>query len=185
MLILNRPILDKPISKEIPRTYEDRIRSLAVQYNVTEKQILTDITYLRMCFVFAEQSKATRLKVGELVLTKQGIIVPGYNGTAPGTSNECEYINPNTGELISHPHIICGLQNAVYKAAREGVALVDGVGYSTDSPCFRCAPVALSIHLKRFVYCRPYRIMSHLKQIEENGIQLCNIPFDIVFPSAT
>ena len=160
----------------------EAIKQLAQKYNVSEKQIQTDIIYLRMCFIFAEQSKAKRLKVGEFVLTRQGIIVPGYNGTAPGTSNECEYVDPNTGNLVSYNHIICGLQNGIYKAAREGIPLVDGTGYSTDSPCPRCGPAAISVNLKRFVYCRQYRIIDHLPIMEEQGIQICHIPYEIVFP---
>lgn len=160
----------------------EAIKHLAEKYNVSEKQIQTDIIYLRMCFTFAEQSKAKRLKVGEFILTRQGIIVPGYNGTAPGTSNECEFEDPDSGSLVTYNHIICGLQNGIYKAAREGIPLIDGTGYSTDSPCVRCGPAAISVKLKRFVYCRQYRITEHLPIMEEQGVQICHIPYEIVFP---
>lgn len=158
----------------------EAIKALALKYNVSEKQIESDIIYLQICFVIAKQSKARRLQVGELILTKQGSIIPGYNGTAPGTSNECEYVAED-GSLVTHSHVICGLQNAIYKSSREGFATADGTGYSTDSPCQRCGPAAISIKLKRFVYCRQYRITDHLADMEAQGIQICQIPYELVF----
>lgn len=159
--------------------FELKLKNLAKQLGVTVPSLIEDIVYLRMCFVFAVPSKAKRLKVGEIILTEQGIPIPGRNGTAPNTSNECEYVD-ETGKLVSHTHVICGLQNCVYKAAREGVSVVNGTAYSTDSPCVRCGPVILSVGIKRFVYCREYRITDHLEILKEQGVILHQIPLEIV-----
>ena len=160
--------------------FESKLEQLANQMEVELSQLKEDIVYLRMCFNFAVLSKAQRLKVGEIILTQQGIPIPGRNGTAPKTSNKCEFIDENTGNLVSHSHVICGLQNCVYKAAREGLSVVNGTGYSTHSPCVRCGPVILSVGLKRFVYCQEYRIINHLEVLREQGVILHQIPLNIV-----
>lgn len=160
--------------------FEAKLIDLATELGIEVSQLKEDIVYLRMCFNFAVLSKAQRLKVGEIILTQQGIPIPGRNGTAPKTSNACEYIDEETGNLVSYSHVICGLQNCVYKAAREGLSVVNGTGYSTHSPCVRCGPVILSVGLKRFVYCNEYRIVTHLEVLKEQGVVLHQIPLDIV-----
>lgn len=162
--------------------YQIKLKKLAKQLRVTEKQLEQDIVYLRMCFSFSSLSKAKRLQVGEFFVTKHGVVVPGYNGTAPGTSNDCEYVDKDTKKLVSYHHVICGAQNCVYKAAREGVPLVGSTMYSTDSPCGRCAPMIISVQAKRVVYCRKYRIVEHLRELEKSGIIVQQIPYEMVFP---
>lgn len=157
-----------------------KLEKLSEELNIPMKQLHQDIVYLNMCFSFASLSKARRLKVGEMVLTEQGVLIPGYNGTAPNTSNECEYVNEKDNTLVSHQHIICGLQNCVYKAAREGVSILNGTAYSTDSPCIRCGPIILSTGIKRFVYVRQYRLVSHLEELEQHGVQIIQIPIEII-----
>lgn len=160
--------------------FDLKLKNLADEFGTTVASLIEDIVFLRMCFVFAVPSKANRLKVGEIILTEQGIPIPGRNGTAPGTSNECEYVDELSNKLVSHTHVICGLQNCVYKAAREGVSIVNSTAYSTDSPCVRCGPVILSVGIKRFVYCREYRLVDHLEILKEKGVLIQQIPYEIV-----
>ena len=56
--------------------FELKLKNLAKQLGVTVPSLIEDIVYLRMCFVFAVPSKAKRLKVGEIILTEQGIPIP-------------------------------------------------------------------------------------------------------------
>lgn len=161
--------------------YLKNLEVFSEQNGIPLKQLEQDIVYLRMCFIFATQSKAERLQVGEFFVTKHGTIVPGYNGTAPGTDNSCEYTDTN-GNLVTHSHIICGAQNCVYKAASEGVALTGSTMYSTDSPCVRCGPMIISVKATRVVYCREYRLTSHLEVIKDKGIIVQQIPYELVFP---
>lgn len=163
--------------------YQHKLEQHALHLGISLKQIEEDIVYLRMCFNFATRSKAKRLQVGEFFVTKNGVIVPGYNGTAPGTSNECEYIDEKTNQLVSYQHIICGAQNCVYKAAKEGVPLIGSTMYTTDSPCPRCVPMTIAIEAKRVVYCREYRLTAHLQTLVDSGIIVHNIPYHLVFPT--
>lgn len=163
-------------------TYQQKLNKLSNDLGISLKQLEQDIVYLKMCFSFAELSKAKRLQVGEFFVTKNGVIVPGTNGTAPGTSNECEYVDAESDKLVSHFHVICGAQNCVYKAAREGIPLIGSTMYTTDSPCARCVPMTISVEAKRVVYCRQYRLTEHLTELTKSGIVLHQIPYEIVFP---
>lgn len=159
--------------------FNEKMEELSIKLGISLKQLQQDIVYLNMCFDFASLSKARRLKVGEMILTEQGAVLPGYNGTAPNTSNECEYLD-ETQTLVSHQHVICGLQNCVYKAAREGVSIVNAVAYSTDSPCVRCGPIILSTRIKRFVYTRQYRLVDHMEELKKHGVEFVQIPVEIL-----
>lgn len=47
--------------------------------------------YMRIAELTAQLSSAKRLKVGAIAVKNDKIISIGYNGTLPGTDNECEY----------------------------------------------------------------------------------------------
>ena len=169
----NNLVLDSITDRDILEKY---LIQFSLKHNLTLKQLKQDIVYLSMCQSISTLSKAKRLKVGEMLVTKQDTLLPGYNGTAPNTSNDCEYTDPETGKLVSYNHVICGLQNAIYKAAKEGVSVVGSTAYSTHSPCVRCVPAALSVCVKRFVYITKYRLTDHLKDLTDNNIVLLQIP---------
>ncbi len=131
-----------------------------------------DIAHLESCFVYSNLSHAQRLKVGELLLTPHGVSVIGVNGTAPKTSNQCEYTDPETGQLTTFPHVICGAANAIYKAAKQGVMIDGSTLYSTDSPCQKCTHALISVGVKRIVYVREYRLTDHLQLLTDAGISV-------------
>lgn len=155
--------------------FDNYLNWFSIKNNLTVKQLKQDIVYLLMCKSLSSLSKAKRLQVGEIIVTKQDTLLPGYNGTAPNTDNTCEYLDSNTNSLVSHTHVICGLQNAVYKAAKEGVSVIDSTAYSTHSPCVRCVPVILSVKIKRFVFITKYRLTEHLSDLINNDIVLLQI----------
>lgn len=135
------------------------------------KQLDEDTAHLEACFVYSNLSYAKRLKVGEMFVTLNGIPVIGVNGTAPGTPNECEYMDEK-GKLVSHPYVICGAYNGILKAAKQGVSLEGSTLYSTDSPCPRCTHALISLRVKRVVYVRQYRMIDHLHLLTDAGISV-------------
>ena len=67
------------------------------------KQRLKDIRYLKMVRIWATNSYAIRLKVGCLIVSKDGnIISDGYNGTPRGFENVCEYSDKKEYEPFDH-----------------------------------------------------------------------------------
>lgn len=136
-----------------------------------------DKCYLEACFVFSKLSYAKRLKVGELLVSPNGVINLGINGTAAGTPNECEFVDER-GNLVTHPYVICGAANAIYKAAKQCVKLDGSTLYSTDSPCPKCTHALLSVGVVRVVYAREYRLTDHLSLLRDKGISVEHLPID-------
>lgn len=56
------------------------------------KQDKIDRLYLRMAFIWSENSYAVRRKVGCLIVKNNSIISDGYNGTPSGFPNVCESV---------------------------------------------------------------------------------------------
>lgn len=139
-----------------------------------------DVAHLEACFIYSNLSYANRLKVGEMIVSPAGVQYVGVNGTAPGTPNECEYTDEN-GKLVTHPYVICGAANAVYKAVKHGGSGIEGSTlYSTDSPCPKCTHALISMGIKRVVYVRQYRLIDHLHLLTDAGVSVeqIQIPFE-------
>ena len=56
------------------------------------KQDKIDTLYIRMAFIWSENSYAVRRKVGCLIVKDNAIISDGYNGTPSGFPNVCESV---------------------------------------------------------------------------------------------
>ena len=165
------------------------------------KQRLKDIRYLRMVRIWATNSYAIRLKVGCLIVSKDGnIISDGYNGTPMGFENVCEVpdkkipvesIPKNDEErrkclessflkgecnLISKPYVLHAEANAITKLARSTQSSEGATLYCTDMPCVECSKLIIQAGIVRVVYERPYRITDGVELLKHAGIQVDNIP---------
>lgn len=114
--------------------------------------------------LYAKQSKANRAKVGAVLVTNTGIVIPGYNGTPTGTDNACEYENNVTLPSVIHAELNCLL-----KAAREGVSVIDSVLYVTLSPCESCAAMLLQAGVRKIVFKDTYRNYSGINYLKKYG----------------
>ena len=67
-----------------------------------------DDVYMGTAMLHAKKSKAIRQKVGAALVTKTGIIIPGYNGTPSNTDNTCEDRVEVNGEmvLVTKPEVL-------------------------------------------------------------------------------
>lgn len=92
-----------------------------------EKQNKIDNLYLRMAFIWSENSYAVRRKVGCLIVKDNSIISDGYNGTPSGFPNVCESVVCTSkwqhgciidampiDEVLSHPKCIERCKNCKY-----------------------------------------------------------------------
>lgn len=132
------------------------------------KQEELDKVYMRTAMLHAGLSKATRKKVGAVLVTSHGVTLSGFNGTPSGLENECEWeVN---GELVTKPYTIHAELNAVLKAAKEGVSCVDSTVYCTLSPCMHCAGMLIQAGIKRFVYKDEYSCNEGLTLLRKVGI---------------
>lgn len=125
--------------------------------NLTRQQQI-DKLHLDIAATYAQQSKAVRNKVGAIIVTKSGVIVPGYNGTPSGWNNVCEY--KENGVLVTKPEVIHAELNAILKCAREGISTLDATLYITLSPCIPCSAMIANSGITRTVYKDQYRILD-------------------------
>jgi dCMP deaminase len=132
-----------------------------------------DHVHMKVAFLYAELSKAKRLKVGAIIVKNDRIISIGYNGTPAGWDNECEkevsveencildYGDPpykiENVQLITKPEVIHAEANAIGKLARSNESGLDSVMYITHSPCFECAKLIHVAGINKVFYRNQYR----------------------------
>lgn len=135
-----------------------------------------DETYMGTAILHSKLSKARRAQVGAILVTKQGVTLTGYNGTAVGRPNECEEEIWNGHDqgtcLVTKPEVIHAELNCIMKAAREGVSCVDATVYVTLAPCVQCAAMMLQAGVKRVVYLQQYRDDSGVKLLQESNVMV-------------
>jgi dCMP deaminase len=131
-----------------------------------------DETYMGTAILHARLSKAIRAQVGAVLVTKQGVTLTGYNGTAVGRPNDCEDVSFDgvARTLITKPEVIHAELNCIMKAAREGVSCVDATVYVTLAPCVQCAAMMLQAGVKRVIYMQEYRDNSGIKLLQESNV---------------
>lgn len=160
------------------------------------KEVRKDKRYLRMAFIWAENSYAVRLKVGCLIVKDGVIISDGYNGTPSGFANVCEYaVSPNGKEraypqsvkelrdyrkkswnLVTKDCVLHAESNAITKLAKKGNAAMGATIYVTDEPCLECAKLIIQTGIARVVYARSYRLHDGITLLKEAGVTVDFIP---------
>ena len=123
-----------------------------------------DGTYMQVALAHAKLSKAMRAKVGACIVTKNGVILAGYNGTPSGWDNQCEH------EDKTKPEVIHAELNCIMKAAREGVSVQGATLYVTLMPCLQCSAMLYQAGIVRVVYEDQYRDSTGLDLLEQHGI---------------
>lgn len=132
-----------------------------------------DLIYMQAAESFALLSKAQRKKVGAILVTNQGVVIPGVNGTASGTSNVCEYTEysiANISYLVTKPETIHAELNSILKCAKEGVSCLDSVLYTTLSPCLPCSAMLKQAGVKKVFYRELYRDENGVQYLLNNGV---------------
>ena len=117
---------------------------------------------------WGDLSKATRMKVGCLVVRDNQIISDGFNGTPSGFDNECETLINN--EFITKPEVLHAESNALMKLACGTQSSKDATLYVTLSPCFDCSKLIIQAKIKRVVYSTEYRITKGIELLKKAGI---------------
>lgn len=125
-----------------------------------------DRCYLAVAEAHAKLSYAKRLQVGAAILTENGGLYCGFNGTLPGFNNCCEKEDGSTDESItSHAE-----QNCLYKMLKEGVSAKGATMYLTHSPCPMCCKMIISSGIKRVVYKNEYRLTQGVQILKKANL---------------
>ena len=114
--------------------------------NTSEKQHQSDLRYLRMATIWAENSYCRRRKVGALIVKDQMIISDGYNGTPSGFENVCE---DESG--MTKPYVLHAEANAITKVSRSNNSSEGATLYVTSSPCLECSKLIIQAGIRRVV----------------------------------
>ena len=135
----------------------------------------TDELYMGTAMLYAKLSKAKRAQVGSCLVTKNGVVLGGVNGTPRGLPNECEIlVMPKEHwmqrELVTKPEVIHAELNCILKAAREGVSCIGATMYVTLSPCVPCAAMMIQAGIKRLVYKDTYRDQGGTDLLQRAGV---------------
>lgn len=134
-----------------------------------------DAVYMGTAMLHARLSKARRAKVGAVLVTAQGVVLTGFNGTAVGRPNNCEdevfrWGNWNPPELATKQEVIHAELNCILKAAREGVSTLGATVYTSLSPCVPCSAMLVNAGISRLIYKNTYRNTEGLQLLESCGI---------------
>ncbi|MDE6287566.1 MAG: dCMP deaminase family protein [Muribaculaceae bacterium] len=132
----------------------------------SHKQEILDKRYLRMAFIWAENSYCRRRKVGAIIVKDQMIISDGYNGTPAGFENVCEDEDGTT-----KPYVLHAEANAITKVARSNNSSEGSTLYVTASPCVECAKLIIQAGIRRVVFNEMYRITDGVDLLRRAGIE--------------
>ena len=138
--------------------------------SVDTKQEQLDKRYMRMAFIWAENSYCKRRKVGTLLVKDKMIISDGYNGTPSGFENVCEDEHD-----ITKPYVLHAEANAITKVARSNNSSEDATLYVTSSPCIECAKLIIQAGIRRVVYADSYRLSDGVDLLKQVDIELVEI----------
>lgn len=134
------------------------------------KQFELDSRYLRMAYIWAENSYCKRRQVGAIIVKNKMIISDGYNGTPSGFENVCEDEND-----VTKPYVLHAEANAITKVARSNNSSEGATLYVTSSPCIECAKLIIQAGIKRVVYADSYRLSDGLELLKRADIELVAI----------
>ena len=137
---------------------------------MTSKEQLKHIVYMRMASDLSELSKATRLKVGALIMRDGRILSSGYNGTPSGFNNEAEVGN-ETLPIVVHAEcnaiLFC---NSNFEEARM---------YCTLSPCPECVKLIKASGITKVFFKEKYRRYEETAKLANIfDLELKNKPFN-------
>ena len=100
--------------------------------------------------IVAERSTCDRRHVGAVIVRDKVILSTGYNG-APRGLEHCD----DVGHEIVDGHCVRTIHaetNAIVQAARNGVAVMGGTIYLTNSPCYDCFKMIVNAGIKEVYY---------------------------------
>jgi dCMP deaminase len=143
-------------------------------------------------------SRATRLKVGSVIVKVDRIISIGYNGMPAGWDNECEEIQymDSTGHedaesMISQgwtfgadsttaswtrrttkPEVLHAESNAIAKMAKSTESSEGAVMFCTHAPCLQCAKLIYQSGIKELYFKDHYRDSAGLEFLNKSGISV-------------
>lgn len=161
---------------------EAAIQEWLRQNALTDARPGWDEYFMRIAQIVALRSNCVKRKVAAIIVRDRRIISTGYNGTPRGVKNcnqggcpRCNGLAPSGTRL---DECVCshGEENAIVQAAYHGIAIKDGVLYSTLSPCLQCTKMIINAGIREVVFNGHYPLSETSARIlQEAGVKLRQI----------
>ncbi len=143
-----------------------------------------DKTFMDVCEVMAKRSTCCKLKTAAIIVSDNRIISTGYNGTPNGSPHCDTHFKHRSITQIFQEHKqwtidneLHAERNAIYFAAKNGVALKNTTMYSLYSPCINCAKGILSCGIKKIYYKHLYhKGKEGIKLLAASGVHITRCP---------
>lgn len=129
-----------------------------------------DSTYMGVAMLHARLSKAKRLKVGSVLVTSTGSLVPAVNGLPKQLGNDCEI--EKDGVLVTWDAVQHAERQVINKCAIEGISTKGSKVYITHSPCISCASSLIACGIVEVIYKENYRDMTGIELLKKAGISV-------------
>lgn len=129
-----------------------------------------DYVYMSTALLHSRMSRSRRKSVGAVLVTKSGVTLTGYNGSAAGLDNNLEDELPD-GSLVTKASTLHAELNCILKSAKEGVSIEGATMYITMSPCLHCSAMMVQAGIKEVVFLENYRDTSGLDLLRQAGVK--------------
>lgn len=110
-----------------------------------------DEYFMEMAHLVAKKSKDRSTKVGCVIVgPNHEVRTTGYNGFCRGINDDVEHRHDKPEKYFWAEH---AERNAIYNAARNGIALEGCTAYVTMIPCADCTRGLIQSGVKRVLFC--------------------------------
>lgn len=118
--------------------------------NVTAVETMSwDEYFIKMVRLVASKSRDTSTKCGCVIVgTGHEVLSCGYNGLPRGVKYQDDRTEVRPIKYKYYEH---GERNAIYNAARKGIALEGAIAYVTGPPCADCGRGLIQAGIKEVV----------------------------------
>jgi dCMP deaminase len=132
--------------------------------------------FLNQLVSLAQRATCDRGRCAAIFTRDNDILTSGYVGAPPGQPH-CDDVghlwDPTGRRCVRTLH---AEQNALIRAARNGVNVRDATVYCTMEPCEVCAMMMIGIGVKKFVAAHPYHAGTRSREmLYDAGIKLVTV----------
>lgn len=132
--------------------------------------------YFNMAYAAQMQTEAKREKVGCVIVTPNGVVLPGYNGQPPGHHTNCCENTPveenGRQRLKTDATVVHAEDNAINKAFIQGIDLTGSRIFTTVSPCPNCCKLIVQAGIVGVHYDRHHDDMTGHGILDAAGIEI-------------
>lgn len=149
----------------------------SVMNEVVRRRPSRDELYMRMAFEAARRSTCLSRRTGAVLVSAHGhVIATGMNGAPCGIMHQkqCARLQKSvaSGSGLDECNDVHAEENVFVQAALNGSSPDGGVLYTVNSPCHRCARMAINAKVKEIVYHKLYGDTRAIELFKEAGITM-------------